>query len=144
VRLTLSGAVVGTPTYMAPEQCKNARTVDPRADIYALGCLAFEMAAGQPPFTEKGMGAMMLAHTVTPPPLHLIEDSVSRSLVTLIARMLAKLPDARPQSMVSVELALAAVAAERFEARASIAAHVTAPMEAIVSDTLVDAEPDPQ
>jgi len=143
VRLTLSGTVVGTPTYMAPEQCKNARNADARSDIYALGCIAFEMAAGQPPFLEKGMGGMMLAHAAAAPPLHLIEETVSQSLLTIIARMLAKLPDARPPSMAAVEVALAAAAAERFEARAGIATHVTAPMETIVCDTIVD-EPKPQ
>ena len=139
IRLTLSGAVVGTPTYMAPEQCRNARNVDARSDIYALGCIAFEMATGQPPFTERGMGAMMLAHTSSQPPLHLLEETVSPGLAAIIARMLAKLPDARPQSMTAVEIALTAAAAERHEARATLAAHPTAKMEAVVSDTLVDA-----
>ena len=66
VRLTLTGAIVGTPTYMAPEQCRNARDVDPRADIYALGCIAFEMAVGTPPFIDKGFVNMMAAHTQHP------------------------------------------------------------------------------
>jgi serine/threonine-protein kinase len=139
VRLTLSGAIVGTPAYMAPEQSKNARDVDPRADVYALGCIAFEMATGQPPFTEKGVGSMMLAHAVQPPPLHLLGGVVSPPLVAVIARMLTKQREARPASMIAVDDALAAAAVERDEARSSVAAHVTAPMDAIVCDTLVDA-----
>ena len=137
-RLTLTGTIVGTPTYMAPEQCKNARDVDPRADVYALGCIAFEMATGQPPFIEKGVGAMMRAHMVSAPPLHLLDDLISPPLRSLIARMLAKAPDARPASMIALDHALAAAAAERDEARSFIAASVTAPMQAVVSDTLVD------
>ncbi|MCU1282705.1 MAG: serine/threonine protein kinase [bacterium] len=139
VRLTLTGTTVGTPTYMAPEQCKNARDVDPRADVYALGCIAFEMATGRPPFTEKGVGEMMVAHATSAPPLHLLDGVVSPPLRTVIARMLAKLPDLRPYSMSAVDAALASAAAERDEARSHVAAHVTAPMEAISCDTIVDA-----
>ena len=137
-RLTLSGTIVGTPTYMSPEQCKNARAVDPRADVYSLGCIAFEMAAGQPPFLEKGIGSMMLAHAVSAPPLHLLEGVVSSPLRAVIARMLAKAPDTRPQSMVAVDEALSTAATERDEARSHVARLVTAPMEAVVMDTLVD------
>jgi eukaryotic-like serine/threonine-protein kinase len=138
VRLTLSGTIVGTPAYMAPEQCKNARAADARADVYALGCIAFEMAAGQPPFLEKGVGSMMLAHTVSAPPLHLVDELVSPPLRAVIARMLAKSPDARPQSMRAVDEALAGAADERDQARSVVAAHVTAPMQAVDCDTLVD------
>ena len=138
-RLTLTGTIVGTPTYMAPEQCRNARDVEPRADIYALGCIAFEMATGQPPFIEKGVGAMMRAHMVSAPPLHLLDDLVSPPLRSVIARMLAKSLDGRPASMIALDHALASAAAERDEARTFIAASVTAPMQAVVCDTLVDA-----
>ena len=139
IRLTLSGAIVGTPTYMAPEQCRSARNVDPRADIYALGCIAFEMAAGQPPFVEKGMGRMMLAHTIEPPPIHLLDGLVSPPLAALVAQMLRKAPAERPPSMLAVDVALAAAAAALVEARAPIATLVTAEMQTVDHDTLVDA-----
>jgi serine/threonine protein kinase len=139
VRLTLQGAIVGTPTYMAPEQCKNARDVDPRADVYALGCIAFEMAAGRPPYTEKGMVNLMVAHATVAPPLHLLEGVVSPPLRALIAQMLAKPVEARPQSMTAVSQALTAATAERDQARSAVSAYVTAPMEAVVCDTIVDA-----
>jgi len=137
-RLTLSGTIVGTPTYMAPEQCKNARNVDARTDVYSLGCIAFEMATGQPPFLEKGVGSMMLAHSVTAPPLHLLDNFVSAPLRTVIARMLAKAPDARPSSMIALDEALMAADAERDQARSHVAGKVTVPMEAINCDTIVD------
>jgi len=139
VRITLSGAIVGTPTYMAPEQCRSARNVDPRADIYALGCIAFEMAAGQPPFVEKGLGRMMLAHSIEPPPIHLLDDLVSPPFAAVVASMLQKSPDARPPTMLAVDEALVAAAAARDEARAGIAAHPTIPMQTVDADTLVDA-----
>ncbi|MDB4969341.1 MAG: serine/threonine protein kinase [Myxococcales bacterium] len=141
VRLTLKGAIVGTPAYMAPEQCKNARDADPRADVYALGCIAFEMAVGRPPFIQKGMGDLLVAHATSAPPLHLLDSVVSSPLRAVIARMLAKAPDARPQSMTDVDDALATAAAQRDEARSFVAAHVTAPMEAVVCDTIVDGTP---
>jgi serine/threonine-protein kinase len=139
VRLTLQGAIVGTPTYMAPEQCKNARDVDPRADVYALGCIAFEMATGRPPYTEKGMAILMIAHATEAPPLHLLDGVVSPSLRGLIAQMLAKPVEARPQSMTAVSEALASATAESDLARSAVSAYVTAPMEAVVCDTIVDA-----
>jgi serine/threonine protein kinase len=139
VRLTLSGTIVGTPTYMAPEQWKRARDVDPRADIYSLGCIAFEMATGRPPFTEKGVGPIMVAHANAPPPLHLLDGAVSPPLSAVIAHMLAKSPDARPPSMTAIDAALAHADAERDQSRSLAAAYVTAPMEAITCDTIVDA-----
>ena len=139
VRLTLSGTIVGTPTYMAPEQCRNAREADSRSDVYALGCIAFEMAAGRPPFTDKGLGNLMVAHATAAPPLQVLEGVVSPHLCAVIARMLAKPPEARPQSMTAVVEALARAAQERDEARSLVAAFVTAPMEAVACDTIVDA-----
>jgi len=138
-RVTMSGAIVGTPAYMAPEQCRDARNVDPRADVYALGCIAFEMSAGRPPFLDKGFGNLMVAHATAPPPLHLLDGVVSPPLYAVIARMLTKSRDARLPSMVAVDEALAGAESEREETRSHVAGSVTAPMEAVVCDTLVDA-----
>jgi serine/threonine-protein kinase len=53
---TTTGTVMGTPTYMSPEQCRGAGSVDHRADLYSLGCVAYEMLCGQPPFVADGPG----------------------------------------------------------------------------------------
>ncbi len=138
VRLTLTGTVVGTPTYMAPEQCKNSRDTDASSDVYSLGCIAFEMATGRPPFLGKGMGELMTQHMREPPPLHLIHGVLSPGLCTVIARTLAKSREGRPRTMADLIAAIDAAGLERDEARSDVARSVTAPMEAVADETLVD------
>jgi eukaryotic-like serine/threonine-protein kinase len=65
--MTRTGAVMGTPTYMAPEQCRGVAT-DHRADLYALGCIAFELCGGRPPFVGEGTGDVLAAHIHVPTP----------------------------------------------------------------------------
>ena len=67
--VTKTGAVMGTPTYMAPEQCRGV-AVDHRADLYALGCVIYELCSGRPPFLGEGTGDVLAAHIHLPvPPL---------------------------------------------------------------------------
>lgn len=65
--LTATGGALGTPAYMSPEQARGT-DVDGRTDVYALGCVVYEMLAGHPPFTGPGVQAMMLQHQQQPPP----------------------------------------------------------------------------
>ena len=65
--LTSIGMALGTPAYMAPEQAAGDPGTDHRADIYAVGALAYEMLAGRPPFTAAGVQAVLAAHMSTPP-----------------------------------------------------------------------------
>lgn len=102
--LTKSGTVLGTPTYMAPEQCAGDRDVDARADIYSLGCMLFEMAAGRPPFVLAGAGSLITAHmSERPPSLDTLWAGAPAAFVALVGQMLAKDTSARPQTMAEVE-----------------------------------------
>lgn len=95
-RLTSTDATVGTVQYMAPEQTAGG-AVDAAADMYALGCLLFEMLAGAPPFRGASAFAVMRKHVdQLPTPVRTLRGSVPAAFDTLIARLLAKQPDERP------------------------------------------------
>ncbi|MBN2573280.1 MAG: serine/threonine protein kinase [Deltaproteobacteria bacterium] len=106
---TRTGALIGTPLYMSPEQCRGIPNIDHRADIYSLGCVLFEMVVGQPPFVAEAPGDILMAHMVQqPPPLSTFDSSVPQPIDFLVARMLAKDPLERPQSMAEIVSALEA------------------------------------
>ena len=97
--LTEVGFAVGTPQYMAPEQIAADPDVDHRADLYSLGCVAYEMLVGEPPFAGLGPTAVLRAHLIQNPGL--VADrrgDVPDVLCNLIARCLAKDPANRPPS----------------------------------------------
>ena len=97
---TRTGALLGTPTYMSPEQCRGAAAVDWRADIYAMGCILFEMLAGRPPFVYDGFGELIAAHIgEAPPALRALRPQVSAPVAAFVARLLEKDPARRPQTM---------------------------------------------
>lgn len=94
---TQAGSVLGTPAYMAPEQCKGASGVTDKSDVYALGVLMYEMLSGQIPFQGEGLGDIMIKHmTEEPPPLRQKQPSVAEPVAALVHRMLAKKPEDRP------------------------------------------------
>jgi hypothetical protein len=94
--LTRADDFVGTPQYSSPEQIDNPATVTPKADVYSLGVLLYEML-GPPPFAASGAVAMLLAHIHDVPlDVRLAVPDVPEELATLLARCLAKSPDARP------------------------------------------------
>ncbi|HET9988190.1 MAG TPA: serine/threonine-protein kinase, partial [Kofleriaceae bacterium] len=91
---------LGTPMYMAPEQWGDASQVDWRADLYSLGCVAFEMACGKPPFACKTVAEACAKHLNDTPPLASSQaPGVPPELDRLIAQLLAKRPGDRPASM---------------------------------------------
>ncbi|MFJ6479743.1 serine/threonine-protein kinase [Streptomyces sp. NPDC091682] len=95
--LTREGSLMGTPDYMAPEQCRGLR-VDGRADLYALGCVLFALLTGRPPFTTHGdFRVVMMDHIHTPPPrLASLRPGVPVELDRLVSVLLAKEPADRP------------------------------------------------
>jgi serine/threonine-protein kinase len=101
---TRTGALLGTPAYMSPEQCRGGnRAVDERSDVYSLGCICYEMLCGQPPFVRDGMGDLIVAHvSESPQPVRAIAPGIPSPVEALVMRMLAKDPDQRPASMEAV------------------------------------------
>jgi serine/threonine-protein kinase len=94
-KLTATGMIVGTPVYMSPEQASGDKAIDGRTDIFALGCVVYEMLAGVPPFKGPNpQTTMMLRFTAQPKPLRPMV-LVSESVETAIIRALAKDPSER-------------------------------------------------
>jgi serine/threonine protein kinase len=93
-QITVHGQCLGTPDYMAPEQCLDSHGVDGRADIYALGCTLYELLAGQPPFAgpaHESVFLKMKAHVEAPvPPIRGRRPDVPERLAAALERMLAK------------------------------------------------------
>jgi serine/threonine protein kinase/tetratricopeptide (TPR) repeat protein len=92
---TASGVVLGTTTYMSPEQVRGGE-LDGRTDVWSLGCVLYEMLAGRPPFEEKNFGDLVVAilHG-TPPPLSDFSAESSEEIETLLTRALSKDRDKR-------------------------------------------------
>src|SRR5688572_21046126 len=101
--LTQVGTSLGTPAYMAPEQAAGDPATDHRADLYAFGCMAYEMLAGEPPFVEKGPQQLLAAHmSKTADPISGRRGDVPPALASVITQCLAKDPAERPASAVDV------------------------------------------
>ena len=105
-RLTLTGYMLGTPDYIAPEQIVNSQTADIRADIYGLGCTLYYLLSGWPPFLGS-MDAVLRAHqSAEPKPLGTLSPEVPAGLAELVATMMAKSPAQRFQEPAEVVQAL--------------------------------------
>jgi serine/threonine protein kinase len=123
VQVTRTGAVMGTPTYMAPEQCRGV-AIDHRADLYSLGCILFELCAGRPPFVGEGTGDVLTAHIHLPPPTFAASGVKAPAPVEqLLQRLLIKSPERRIQS---AEVLIADIDAATAEKRAATSASTSA------------------
>jgi serine/threonine protein kinase len=98
-RVTRAGSTVGTIDYLSPEQARNSASADIRSDIYSLGCTLYHMLAGNPPFSEGGLGERVLKHMeAEPPDIRQYSPAVSEEFWQLLRRMLAKKPEDRFQT----------------------------------------------
>jgi len=96
------GQAQGSPSYIAPEQIRGW-PVDPRSDIYSLGCTLFELLVGMPPFTASTTEDLLQKHLSAPPPaVENFNRNATASVSKLIRQMLAKRPADRPPSMKAV------------------------------------------
>lgn len=106
--LTQTGTALGTPYYMAPEQCQGKKDVDPRADIYSLGVIFFQALTAQYPFDDESYPMLVLKICTEPAPsLANYRPDLPPELQNVVNRMLAKNRDHRPSSCAEVKAVLA-------------------------------------
>jgi eukaryotic-like serine/threonine-protein kinase len=132
--LTEAGAVVGTPFYMSPEQCKGEH-LDARADVYSLGALLHEMLASSPPFNATSLAGIILKHVSEPPPPLPPDVQAPTALRDAIARALSKDPEARQRD--------AAEFAREIQAAVSSSAYATHPSQEQPAPFSEDSRPAP-
>lgn len=102
--VTQTGQVFGTPEYMSPEQCRGESSIDQRSDLYALGCILYELVTGQTPFQSESLLKVLFKHVSDAPPditCH-HDDETLRALEPVIKKLLQKNPDERHQSALEV------------------------------------------
>jgi serine/threonine-protein kinase len=141
--LTITGAILGTPQYMSPEQCEGASAVDHRSDLYSLGCTLFHMLTGRLVFEHPGVGGQIGAHLhVKPPRVRERCPAASLALDTIVDQLLSKCPKLRFQSANDVVAALSrpevAIVTRPFEPATSF---VDSPGDTRVSGMLAAIDP---
>jgi serine/threonine-protein kinase len=109
-RITVTGAVVGTPLYMSPEQARGD-AVDVRSDVYALGAVVFEMVTGAPPFIDRTLASVYARLLTTPPPSasSVANKPIPPMLDAVLAKALAKSAAERFTDVPSLVRALAEI-----------------------------------
>jgi tRNA A-37 threonylcarbamoyl transferase component Bud32/tetratricopeptide (TPR) repeat protein len=126
--ITSSGLVVGTPQYMSPEQASGEREVDGRSDIYSLGCVLYEMLAGEPPFAGPTAQAVIAKRFAGPPlDVRVLRPAVPRAVCDVLVLALAAAPADRYPSAREFAAALAAAMHAAPDAEVVTAARGPAP-----------------
>ena len=109
-RLTVTGHLIGTPGYLAPEVIGGAKEVTARSDVFALGCVMFHALTGRPPFEGDNVGAILTqVLTVVPPRVDALVPGLPAALADLVQAMLSRAPGDRPAHAGDVAAALAAL-----------------------------------
>lgn len=113
-KVTREGSTVGTIDYMSPEQARDSWSTDIRGDIYSLGCTAYHMLAGKPPFADGGLGERVYKHMNVPPTdIRDFNDAVSDDFWRILQKMLAKEPADRYATPGELLRALKAIRGEK-------------------------------
>lgn len=108
MNLTTEGAILGTPDYLAPEQARDARGADVRADIYSAGCVLYHLISGRTPFQDKNVMTQMVKHaTEKAPSLSSMVKTLPAGLEAVVEKMMAKKADDRYQTPEDAAKALA-------------------------------------
>ena len=109
--LTQDGGVLGTADYMAPEQARNSRAADIRADLYSLGCTLYYLLGGDVPFPGGGATEKLLRHALDAPrPLEELRPDLPPAVAAVVRKLMAKKPEDRYQTPVEAAAALAPLA----------------------------------
>ena len=96
--LTMTGSLLGTPSYMSPEQARGAQ-LDGRSDLFSVGCLLYEMIAGRKAFRGDSITALLFKIlTEEPPPLRELDTAIPEAMIQIVARALSKAPETRYQT----------------------------------------------
>jgi serine/threonine-protein kinase len=95
--LSSSGLIIGTPSYMSPEQASGKSKLDGRSDVYSLACCVYEMLVGEPPFTGRSAQAIMARHvSEQPPKMRVVRPEIPQQVEDTVLKALAKQPKDRP------------------------------------------------
>ena len=105
--LTRVGAILGTPLYMSPEQCRGEH-LDARSDIYSLGIIAYQMLTGSPPFTGETASIIRAHNETQPTPVRFVNKKLPKRVSRMVMSALEKDPAARPQTAIALGYAMRA------------------------------------